>query len=451
MAQLINEKSIPSTRSELDLFYIPPTQVAVEKCQWNEVYLKNPVTNTGPYEFNIPPNPQFLQLSRNYLLMNIRIVDDKGVPIKEKIPNINATAGTKEAPKVAHINMLGTTLFKQVKLLLNGTEVYDSGANYAYKAYLETETGFGSDAKGTLLTAGGYATDELAGDYTVDNEGNVGFLKRRENYKDGGWVQLIAPIHIDLFAQDRYLINNIDLRLILYRNEDEFCLLCFDNPSPLFKLEVEAMRWYVKGVDTLKSINIGIEKTLMHHTAKYPVKRIEIKTIHVSGGRHETPENSLFSAAIPRRLLIGCVSATAYYGRYGKSPFNFQNFDVSEIFVTAGGISYPSRPLSPKYNENHFGRAYIQLFEALGLAGENSGNMITMDKFKNGWCLYGFNMSPTEDDVADWELVKNGATSVRIHFSKPIPDGGVEVIVYAEFDGLITIDQYRNTFTDYKA
>ncbi|MCP3667698.1 MAG: hypothetical protein GY696_35275 [Gammaproteobacteria bacterium] len=76
--------------------------------------------------------------------------------------------------------------------------------------------------------------------------------------------------------------------------------------------------------------------------------------------------------------------------------------------------------------------------------------MVNLNKFKNGICIFAFDLSPDEDDGGDhWDLVKEGETTVNIQFSAATAVA-IEVIVYAEFDNLLTIDHARNTFIDAK-
>ena len=125
------------------------------------------------------------------------------------------------------------------------------------------------------------------------------------------------------------MLNNVDLRLVLHRNSDSFCLMSWhDNAA--YKLHVINMRWYMKGVEVSKPIVMGIERTLQQFTAKYPVKRVEVKSFHVTEGRRETPENALFNGQMPKRLVVGCLAAAAYHGSYRLSPFNFQHFGIQE-------------------------------------------------------------------------------------------------------------------------
>ncbi len=441
MTKIIDSLSMPGTKSELNLFDVPPTQVVVENCRWNEINLRNACTNTGPYEFHIGPNPQYLHLAKNYLFIELRIVKANGNAL------IHTAGDANVDPLVGPINAIGKTFIKQVKLTLNGVEVFDSGDKYAYRAFMETELNYGYDARYSHLQSSMYSQD-TPHDH-VDDAANTGLQSRATPFRGSAWVQVMAPIHCDLFAQNKYLLNNMDLRLTMYRNPDTFCIL---SPAATqnYKIEVENMKWYVKGVEVSKSVSLALEQSLMQYAAKYPIRRVELRTIHVNLGARATPDTAIFNGQIPRRLVIGCVDADAYHGTYTKSPFNFKNYGINEVSAIAGGQTYPSKPLTTDFANNRYIRAFVQLFEGLGICDDNKGNTVNLNKFKNGICIFAFDLSPDEDDGGDhWDLVKEGETTVNIQFSAATAVA-IEVVVYAEFDNLLTIDHSRNTFIDTK-
>lgn len=359
MAKLIDELSSPSTKSELDLFSVPPTQVAVKRGFWDEVHPCNPVTNEGPFEFRIPGDPCFIQMSKNYICFVILIVtleDGKVIPPAQDI-------------KVSTINAIGKTFFKQVKLYLNGKLVHDTGVKYSYRAFFETALNFGTDAKSSHLDSVLYVQESGV---NVDTTANPGFVQRAALFQNNAWVELMSPLHIDLFEQDRYLINNVEMRIELHKQTNPFLLLNFDNNN--------------------------------------------------------------------NALIMN-----------NKSPFNFKNYSINEVKVIAGGQTFPSHPLKTNFTKGHFMRAFNQLFETLDMANNNKGNNIDRNAFANGMCLFGFDITPDEDDGGHWDLIRDGATSLEINFDANLPAGGIEVIVFAEFDNLVMIDKNRNTFCDYAA
>ena len=445
-SRLINNSSQPASRSELALFDVPVTEVGIQKSQYIEIGPANTLTNNGPYIFRIAQNPQLLQMSKNYLLLEFRILNAHNVPISEKIADPKDATRQIDATFTAPINLIAKTFIKQLKVSLNGHEVFDSGSDYAYRAYLETELMHSWESKHTHLKVAGYEEDKTP----IDDVNNTGFLQRAQYYRKGNYVQLLAPLHCDFFMQDKLMVPNIEMCITIYRNSDQFCLLNYEEGGN-YHIDIQAMKFFVKAVDVLSSVSLGLEKALLRTSAKYPIKRVQVHTCHISESRRSMPENSMFQGEIPCRIIIGCVSTDAYYGNIKLTPFNFQNFDLTQIYITAGGIRYPSVALAPDYENNMFARAYFQFIDGLGYSGTDSGNLITPEKFKNGWCLYAFNLNPGEDDNGNWNLARQGTTTVHMEFAKPIPKGGAVAIVYAEYDSLLTIDGFRNCFLDYKA
>ncbi|MCP4115683.1 MAG: hypothetical protein GY737_09810, partial [Desulfobacteraceae bacterium] len=80
-AQLLDERSVPSGKAELELFSVPPTQVAIDSGFSFEVHPKNTLTTAGPYEFNITRDPLYIDLSRNYIYMKLKITKGDGTDI----------------------------------------------------------------------------------------------------------------------------------------------------------------------------------------------------------------------------------------------------------------------------------------------------------------------------------------------------------------------------------
>lgn len=440
MSKLLDENSVPSTKTELDLFTVPPTQVAVRRSFWTEVQLQNPCTDDGPYEFHLTPDVYMLDLSKNYIYFVVRIVK-----ADDTLCTTTANAdGQINGDIVAPINLLAKTFFKQVKIYLNGKLISDSGDKYAYRSFFETELNFGKDAKETQLQASMYYPDT-----SKELKNNKGLSTRFEIFRNSAWVELIAPIHADMFMQERYLINQCDLRIEMYRNSDAFCLLDVNGNQSNYKLKVRQMSLFMKKVEVTESINMAIESMLQNTTVKYPIRRTHLTSLHVTENRRSTPLNALFSGNVPRRLVVGMVLAKGARGAYDESPLTFQNFGLSEIKITSGTVTVPSTPYKLNFDENRYLRAYMQMFEGLGTAGDDKGNLIDVKKFKNGSTFFVFELGADGSDSSHWELVREGSTTLEMIFEKDLPASGVECIIYAEFDSMLMIDHTRQTFMDY--
>ena len=74
-------------------------------------------------------------------------------------------------------------------------------------------------------TAGKMDNADPAGD---DDAVNHGLKKRHEFTKNSKVVDLIGPIHSDIFFQDRHMLNGVDVKLKLIRSSNAFCLRPLD-------------------------------------------------------------------------------------------------------------------------------------------------------------------------------------------------------------------------------
>lgn len=440
MSKLLDENSLPSTKSELDLFTVPPTQVAVRRSFWSEVQLQNPCTNAGPYEFRISPDSYMLDLSKNYVRFVVRIVKPDGSNCVA-----NEVDGTFNGDLAVPINLLAKTFFKQVKIYLNGKLISDSGDLYAYRSLVETELNFSDEAKNTQLQAAVYYDDS----YSENGMKNSGIKARFQLFKNSSWIEMMAPIHADIFMQDRFMVNQCELRVEMYRNADNFCLMDLSNANTQYKLDIKEMSLFIKKMEINDSLNLAIEQMLKTTTAKYPLRRVQLTNLHITDNRRSTPLNSLFSGSLPRRMVIGLVQSEAVRGTYSSNPFVFKDFGISDIKIVSGTTTVPSTPYKLSFDNNNFMRAYVQMFEGIGIAGDDKGNKINLDRFKNGCAFFVFELGADGSDASHWELVKEGTTSLEINFDKKIPDGGIDCIIYAEFDSMLFLDYSRQAFMDF--
>ncbi|GFX04570.1 uncharacterized protein F54H12.2 [Trichonephila clavipes] len=171
----------------------PPTQTVIEKGQWVQFH---PITNLadgGPMEFLIPGSGDaYLDLSQTQLHVRAKI-------------------------------------FKSdVDVCLNERTVSSSNNTYPYRAIIETLLNHGYDSKTSQLTSELYYKD-TAGRMNVYDENykepNEGFKSRVKFIKGSGTVDMVGRLHVDLFNQDRLLLNLVDVKLKLIRSKPSFCLM----------------------------------------------------------------------------------------------------------------------------------------------------------------------------------------------------------------------------------
>ena len=132
------------------------------------------------------------------------------------------------------VNNFLHSLFKQVDVFLKGKQVTQATGTYAYRAYLETLLNYGPSAKDSQLTAALYYKDtagkmDIADPTVAGGNGNAGLRARYVFSKTSGTVEMTGPIFSDIFMSERLLLSYVDLKVILNRSSDEFCLMASED------------------------------------------------------------------------------------------------------------------------------------------------------------------------------------------------------------------------------
>ena len=166
-------------------------------------------------------------------------------------------------------------------VFLNNKLLTPSSTAYPYSAYIETILNFSKDAKSSHLTSAVYYKDrpgKLDSVNPVDNADNVNTgLKERYNHsKESKMVSMEGKIHSDLFAQERYILGGVPIKLKLVRSSAAFSLVSSSDPAT-YKVVIEDCIFRVWRVHVSPTVMIGHTEALKHTTAKYPINRVECK------------------------------------------------------------------------------------------------------------------------------------------------------------------------------
>ena len=158
----------------------------------------------------------------------------------------------------------------------------------------------------------------------LDKDVNEGIVKRHAYFKGARTVELMGRIHADMFYQQKYLPNDVTIRIRLVRNKNEFCLMTTE-ANMHYKLRLKECKIFVRKVRLSPSVFVAHAKALEAGNAKYPVRRVICKTFTVPRGNLDCSQENLFFGQLPTRLVIGCVENEAFNGHYERNQYNFKH------------------------------------------------------------------------------------------------------------------------------
>lgn len=301
-----------------------------------------------------------------------------------------------------------------------------------------------SESEKTHLTSGVWA-DDTAGQMDTSGDANVGFKSRRALTKDNGDVELYGPLHCDLFNVDKYLVNGVEMTIKLQRANQNFHIM--GTAGSLGTFETKDAVLYVRKVKIAPGTLLAHHKVLSTATAKYPINRVDIRTITIPEHTQSKTLDNVYIGNLPKRCILGFVRTDAFNGLLTTNPFNFGHFNYSSISFFLDGVFI--KPYECNFAANQYIRSYHSLFEGSNINHSDIGNNISRSDYPKGYALLAIDFTPDLCSSATHvSLPKTGSLRIDVRFTNPLPQS-ITAIIFAEFDGLIEIDQYRNVVTDY--
>ena len=395
----------------------------------------------GPIQFDITsPAEHYIDLQECYLRLCIRLKDKDGV-------DVNADTGN-----VALVNNMMHSLFREVRISLghNQAEITPSMGTYPYRAYLENLLSFGNNAKGSFLKCEGWYADSPGkmDHHFADGEQhrNTGLMFRKNVLVPSREVELVGRLHCDLFLQERYLLDQVPLKIDLIKNTENFYLMCPDDKE--YHLTITKAEFYTRQLTLRSDIREEHVRALtMQKTVKYPLTQVQVSVHDIPQGRKDFHLDHLIKGNLPKRLVLGMVSNEAYAGSKVKNPYNFHHYHVNKFKVKVDNNEVQEDQLN-----SHFGlhsaqnkQLYLNLFRNLGqLWEENNPLTMGLSDFTQGFTLWVVDLTPdlSASEGGTHHPRRDGQIGVEIYFDQAVPHS-VTLICYAEYDKVLEINHER--------
>ncbi|KAL0829827.1 hypothetical protein ABMA28_003310 [Loxostege sticticalis] len=181
------------------------------------------------------------------------------------------------------------------------------------------------------------------------DESNKGFTERQKYVKESKVVEMIGYLHGDIFNQEKFLINGVEMCVKLVRSRDSFNLMAPTSDIKV-KVSITDATLLVRKARINPSVLLAHQKVLASTTAKYPITRAEVKVLTIPSGVQGKTLDNVFLGQIPKRCIIGFVNNTAFNGSFTKNPFDFDNFGMNKFSLYIDGMQIPSKALQPSFS-----------------------------------------------------------------------------------------------------
>lgn len=357
-----------------------------------------------------------------------------------------------DAPNWGLVNNVYHSLFSNCIVTVNNHEVGDTATNaYPYLSYLQTLLSTSTaNANSPVLAEIGFLKDLAPGQENLHAAG--AYHTRRMAFVKNRVVDFHIPLQNDLMNMEKLLPPNVKLSFMLKRIDDAFLFWNTDGKDGeaaydyrvvledlqirlnMFEVEPEVLQDY-------KNDHVNLPPNKKPEEEKYKFVQNEFKTFAVPATQTVMRHYDLFASQhLPDKVYVAVVDQLAFNGATTMNSFNFEMADMQKAFLKVNQDIVPDPPYEYAAGENE-NMCYRTFLENTGTGPfELEAVDISNKEWKNGYCVYAFDRSPSLDNGLYNHHPTSGKMHLTIETSVPTPKNYM-VVVMACYDKALVLDE----------
>ena len=263
-------------------------------------------------------------------------------------------------------------------------------------------------------------------------------------------------LKLDIGQQHKFIPDGIAVTVKCIRHHNDFALLDLApeagedavSNNGKYKISMSDAVLRVKKVELSSAEYLRLINEIRLAPFRIPIRRADVTSQSIPSGLLSKKIERLYEGQMPSLMFVTFVKGTGHNGDQRANPFLFETFNLSEIQCYYNGSAIPSVPYRPDYTNKSYVRSYLALHDAIGSYRMEHAPGINYKEFSNGNAIYAFNITPvTTCDFIN--PAQNGNISLEMKWKTALPTP-INIIIYAEYDSVIYINESRQVTTDYQ-
>ena len=141
------------------------------------------------------------------------------------------------------------------------------------------------------------------------------------------------------------------------------------------------------------------------------------------------------------------VENRSMYGVFKENPFHFKHNNLESLTVSVDSDTLIR--LDFDFDNGNYFEAYDTLMRSTGQYKGGRSMLVDCHDFGNGTMILVFDLTARgECNSEQFTVKKLGNLHINLKYKNALTETN-NLILYREFDGVLTIDTDRNVFTDY--
>ena len=463
---VVAEDSTISVISAAEVYFqLKPRDTRFDDVEYREFMPIYSVANSRTVEFDIAA-----QATNKVLLFHEHVLE-----VKLRLTKPDGSI-LEEGRFCAIANNGIDTLWSQVNVSLNGTQINKSTRNHGYRAYIPKALSYPKSAKNQWMQTEMWAEDQIYKFDPVKFDDTCTGLRRRMNFfKERGYLPknkestrkysnkyftMFGRVFTDLNTCESGILPGVGVKLEMVFAEDSFRLVS-NKPDPI-KLEVLGVKLHIPIATLNARLWESIDNRMKNEPSTCFYNRTELLTHTINSGVNSY-EVALFNSTVagPARLIIIFVTTKQFNGHILENPWKFSRVWrkdipasggtpaqkitswVSSVTLTVNGKTIDS--LKPTGDEFDDLASYLRLNLYQGVQNTSETNGIDYANFLDNSSLFIFDLTTSNKfpSIQDFWVpcVKSGDIRVEVAFGgNPLPTE-LKMISYCEFPSVFKVSR----------
>lgn len=337
-----------------DLFSTPSTNLFEERVWTEEVRTGNVLSDSHILTFQWRANmDEWLDMRDQKLYIRYKLYKQDG----------SAFSATDGQDFILEPNFFHN-LWEDVTLKINDQFMCTEVQHYSYLAYIETLLSTTKEQEDELNEQTGWYIPDgehmdgstITGkDGTADAGAPALRNKTRSDALSNKAMEMTGTLNLPVFKMTRVLPPGTSIYIDLKRRETSEFFATFktaysggEAEKTGVKVDIEDIyfiakkrKLYSNDSNNSKSFNTRMLNAIRKVRATYPLIRPVLKTFTVNAGQRCFSAQQIFIGRAPTKVIIGLVDSDRYHGHENKTPFAFQHYNMSKMYLTYGQHHYP--------------------------------------------------------------------------------------------------------------
>lgn len=199
----------------------------------------------------------------------------------------------------------------------------------------QTYFSYGRDAKSTFLETALFNQDDADTAkakkiVSTDDPDESGYSRRKDRIKESKKCYFSTNLHCDFMNSVRLIPPGVNLKVILTRNSDKFCILADKTTNQIqYKIKIIDLKLSIRKVRVSQEIMLKHMEQFKVSDALFPFHKAKITTHTIGSGVSQVEINDICTGPLPQQLCIGMVDHEAFTGTQKSNPFVFEPFDCN--------------------------------------------------------------------------------------------------------------------------